>query len=267
MLQLLDFDGRRPFSHALFGSAAVIDDCRPDLSRKLDRSNFVDTAFAASAFLETADFSRGASWVKQFFQMLTFRCAVVGLDRASIGYRVLLIFELCRNLVRFPLNFFEVSACRRFIDYFPSLLESSQFSTIHALSVIRRKDQRFRRSNSMRIYKIKACAVGLRRTICRSATRFSMKIDAAIRLRDKVLLILSEHLDQKRLGRGRSHQGVRGRDASAARPCCFPIRLDDAVMDTKEAWAANCARDTSATSGAGRSTTNIKRASSACCAI
>jgi hypothetical protein len=63
------------------------------------------------------------------------------------------------------------------------------------------------------------------------------EIDAAIRLRDKVMLILSEHSIKsdwvedevtKAFEEERKRSGV----------VLFPIRLDDAVMDTNEAWAA-----------------------------
>jgi TIR domain len=63
------------------------------------------------------------------------------------------------------------------------------------------------------------------------------EIDAAIRLRDKVKLILSEHSIKsdwvedevtKAFEEERKRSGV----------VLFPIRLDDAVMDTNEAWAA-----------------------------
>ena len=63
------------------------------------------------------------------------------------------------------------------------------------------------------------------------------EIDAAIRLRDKVVLILSEHSilsgwveDEvtKAFEEERKHN----------KTVLFPIRLDDAVMDTNEAWAA-----------------------------
>ena len=42
-------------------------------------------------------------------------------------------------------------------------------------------------------YKTRACAAGLRRTICRSAKEYLRGSMSAIRVRDKVLLILSEH--------------------------------------------------------------------------
>jgi TIR domain len=63
------------------------------------------------------------------------------------------------------------------------------------------------------------------------------EIDLAIRLRDRVLLILSEHSIasdwvEDEVTRAFEEERKRGQTV------LFPIRLDDAVMDTDEAWAA-----------------------------
>jgi uncharacterized protein YjbI with pentapeptide repeats len=63
------------------------------------------------------------------------------------------------------------------------------------------------------------------------------EIDAAIRLRDKVLLILSENSIKSdwvedEVTKAFEEERKRGHTV------LFPIRLDDAVMDTNEAWAA-----------------------------
>ena len=62
-------------------------------------------------------------------------------------------------------------------------------------------------------------------------------VDAAIRLRDRVLLILSEHSInsdwvEDEVTAGFEEERKRGEEV------LFPIRLDDAVMKTTEAWAA-----------------------------
>ena len=62
------------------------------------------------------------------------------------------------------------------------------------------------------------------------------EIDAAIRLRDKVLLILSEHSIKSdwvedEVTKSFTEERRRGHNV------LFPVRLDDAVMDTDEAWA------------------------------
>jgi uncharacterized protein YjbI with pentapeptide repeats len=63
------------------------------------------------------------------------------------------------------------------------------------------------------------------------------EIDSAIRLRDKVLLVLSTHSIQSdwvedEVTKAFEEERKRGQTV------LFPIRLDDAVMDTNEAWAA-----------------------------
>jgi hypothetical protein len=62
------------------------------------------------------------------------------------------------------------------------------------------------------------------------------EIDSAIRLRDKVLLILSEHSIKSdwvedEVSKGFAEERKRGEIV------LFPVRLDDAVMDTSEPWA------------------------------
>jgi uncharacterized protein YjbI with pentapeptide repeats len=62
------------------------------------------------------------------------------------------------------------------------------------------------------------------------------EIDTAIRLRDKVLLILSEHSIKSdwvedEVSKAFAEERKRGQTL------LFPVRLDDAVMDTREAWA------------------------------
>jgi uncharacterized protein YjbI with pentapeptide repeats len=63
------------------------------------------------------------------------------------------------------------------------------------------------------------------------------EIDAAIRLRDKVLLILSEHS----IGSDWVENEVKTayeEERRRKQTMLFPVRLDDAVMGTKEPWAA-----------------------------
>jgi hypothetical protein len=68
------------------------------------------------------------------------------------------------------------------------------------------------------------------------------EIDAAIRLRDKVLLILSEHSigsDWVEDEVNTAYEEERRRKQTML----FPVRLDDTVMETREAWAAKLRRD------------------------
>jgi uncharacterized protein YjbI with pentapeptide repeats len=68
------------------------------------------------------------------------------------------------------------------------------------------------------------------------------EIDAAIRLRDKVLLILSEHS----IGSDWVEDEVKTayeEERRRKQTMLFPVRLDDAVMETREAWAAKLRSD------------------------
>jgi TIR domain len=61
-------------------------------------------------------------------------------------------------------------------------------------------------------------------------------IDEAIRLRDKVLLILSEHSIKSYWVEDEVEKGF-AEERKRGDTVLFPVRLDDAVMDTSEAWA------------------------------
>jgi hypothetical protein len=61
-------------------------------------------------------------------------------------------------------------------------------------------------------------------------------IDEAIRLRDKVLLILSEHSVASDWVEEEVTRAL-GEERSRKTTVLFPIRVDDAVLNTREAWA------------------------------
>jgi TIR domain-containing protein/pentapeptide repeat protein len=63
------------------------------------------------------------------------------------------------------------------------------------------------------------------------------EIDSAIRLRDKLLLILSEHSIRSDWVEDEVTKAFE-EERKRGQAVLFPIRLDDAVMDTDEAWAA-----------------------------
>jgi uncharacterized protein YjbI with pentapeptide repeats len=63
------------------------------------------------------------------------------------------------------------------------------------------------------------------------------EIDAAIRLRDKVLLILSEHSIKSNWVEDEVTKAFE-EERSRNQTVLFPIRLDDAVMNSDEAWAS-----------------------------
>jgi hypothetical protein len=60
-------------------------------------------------------------------------------------------------------------------------------------------------------------------------------IDEAIRLRDKVLLILSEHSIKSGWVEDEVSKAF-AEERKRSQTVLFPVRLDEAVMDTNEAW-------------------------------
>jgi uncharacterized protein YjbI with pentapeptide repeats len=71
--------------------------------------------------------------------------------------------------------------------------------------------------------------------------KFRDRIDESIRLHDKLLIVLSEHSIASAWVR-REVEAAFEREDRQKSTVLFPIRLDDAVMETKEAWAADIRR-------------------------
>ena len=67
------------------------------------------------------------------------------------------------------------------------------------------------------------------------------RIDEAIRINDKLLLILSEHSIESSWVEKEVETAFE-RERQQNRPVLFPIRLDDTVMKTPQAWAADIRR-------------------------
>ncbi len=70
---------------------------------------------------------------------------------------------------------------------------------------------------------------------------YHQRIDESIRLYDKLILILSEYAVQSAWVE-REVVAAREKEDHAQHPVLFPLRLDDAVMDTTRAWAADVRR-------------------------
>jgi hypothetical protein len=70
---------------------------------------------------------------------------------------------------------------------------------------------------------------------------FRQRIDESIRVHDKLLVILSEHSVESPWVRDEVEAALE-RERIENRLVLFPIRLDDAVMKTKQAWAASIRR-------------------------
>jgi hypothetical protein len=122
-----------------------------------------------------------------------------------------------------------------FIDYLPSLLNQAiqHYSCFISYSF---KDQEF----ADRLY-ADLQNKGVRCWFASHDLRIGKKIldavDAAIRLRDRVLLILSEHSINSDWVEDEVTAGFE-EERKRKEEVLFPIRLDDSVMETGEAWAA-----------------------------
>jgi hypothetical protein len=71
--------------------------------------------------------------------------------------------------------------------------------------------------------------------------RFRQRIDDAIRLHDKLLIVLSQNSVRSAWVREEVESCLE-REQRENRTVLFPIRLDDAVMVATEAWAASIRR-------------------------
>jgi hypothetical protein len=120
------------------------------------------------------------------------------------------------------------------IDYLPSLLNQpiQFYSCFISYSS---KDQRF----AERVH-ADLQAKGVRCWFAPHDMPIGAKIldtlDEAIRLRDKVLLILSEYAIASDWVEGEVTRAL-DEERERKRPLLFPIRIDNAVLETKEAWA------------------------------
>lgn len=70
---------------------------------------------------------------------------------------------------------------------------------------------------------------------------FRMRIDEAIRIYDKLLLILTEN-SVRSAWVEKEVEAAFEKERRQGRTVLFPIRLDDAVMETEQAWAADIRR-------------------------
>jgi hypothetical protein len=134
-----------------------------------------------------------------------------------------------------PLAFLRgVGLPERMIEYLPSLLEQA-FQLYSCFISYSSKDQAFAERLHADLQN-----KGVRCWFAPHDMPIGAKIidaiDKAIRLRDKVLLVLSEGAIASDWVEG---EVTRALDEERERKqlVLFPIRLDDAVMETKEAWA------------------------------
>ena len=161
---------------------------------------------------------------------------VIGLDTckhvgpSSIDHRTL---EKSPNL---PLAFLRgVGLPDRLIDYLPSLLNQPiQFYSCFISYSVKDQDMAERLHADLQNKGVRCWFAPHDLPI---GAKILDGIDEAIRLRDKVLLILSEHSIKSDWVEDEVTTAFE-EERKRGQPMLFPIRLDDTVMDTDEAWAA-----------------------------
>jgi len=125
------------------------------------------------------------------------------------------------------------------LEYLPSLLRTpiQFYSCFISYST---RDQDF----ADRLYadlQIKGVRCWFAREDLKIGDRFRQRIDEAIRLHDKLLLILSRHSVWSDWVREEVESCLE-REGRERRSLLFPIRLDDTIMGAEEAWAASIRR-------------------------
>jgi uncharacterized protein YjbI with pentapeptide repeats len=194
---------------------------------------YLNQSVLRRTYLRGANLSQTGLWATAFLDVnLSW---VVGLETCEHLGPSYIDFRTLQNSGPLPLAFLRgVGLPEMLIDYLPSLLNQAiqHFSCFISYST---KDQDF--------------ADRLHADLQNSAVRCWFaphdmpiggkildEIDAAIRVRDKVLLILSEHAIQSdwvedEVTKAFEEERKRGQIV------LFPIRLDDDVMETDKAWA------------------------------
>ena len=76
----------------------------------------------------------------------------------------------------------------------------------------------------------------------KTGDRFRDRIDESIRVHDKLLLVLSEHSVKSAWVRTEVEAAFEREHRQDASNVLFPVRLDEAVMDATQAWAADIRR-------------------------
>lgn len=126
-----------------------------------------------------------------------------------------------------------------FLEYVPSLLSKpiQFYSCFISYSTI---DQDF----ADRLYadlQIKGIRCWFAREDLKIGDRFRQRIDEAIRLHDKLLVILSANSVRSDWVREEVESCLE-RERREKQNLLFPVRLDDTIMDAREAWAASIRR-------------------------
>lgn len=200
---------------------------------KLNNAELMGTIFRGTN-LRGADFS-GAILVDTIFSDVDLS-SVVGLEDCDHWGPSVVDTRTFQKSGRLPLSFLRgIGLPDAFIEYLPSLIGEAiqRYSCFISYSAIDRTfvERLFSdlQNNAIRCwYAPHDMPIG---------GKILDEIDAAIRLRDKLLVVLSEQSlksdwVEDEVTRAFEEERKRGQTV------LFPIRLDDAVMDSNEAWAA-----------------------------
>jgi uncharacterized protein YjbI with pentapeptide repeats len=191
--------------------------------------------------------------------------SVIGLETCQHEGLSIIDHRTLERSKQLPLPFLRgVGLPDSFIEYLPTLLNKAieSYSCFISYST---KDEEF----AERLYadlQNKGVRCWFAPHDLRIGDKILDKIDAAIRLRDKVLLILSEHSIRSDWVEDEVTAGFE-EERKRGQAVLFPVRLDETVMKTNEAWAVKLRAVLSVTSSTGKITTPTKRVLSACCAI
>jgi hypothetical protein len=168
---------------------------------------------------------------------------VVGLDKVKhLGPSTIGINTIYRSGGKIPGIFLRGAGVPdNFIEYMKSLAGTpTAFEYYSSFISYSTKDQKFADLLHSQLQS-KGARVWLATEDLKIGDRFRAKIDEAIRLYDKLLLVLSRDSVKSPWVEAEVEAAFE-KERKQKRTVLFPIRLDDAVMEADEAWAADIRR-------------------------
>jgi uncharacterized protein YjbI with pentapeptide repeats len=161
---------------------------------------------------------------------------VIGLDTCKHWGPSFIDFTTLEKSPNLPLAFLRgVGLPDRLIDYLPSLINQPlQFYSCFISYSVKDQDMAERLHADLQNKGVRCWFAPHDLPI---GAKILDGIDEAIRLRDKVLLILSKHSIKSDWVEDEVTTAFE-EERKRGQPMLFPVHLDDAVMETEEAWAA-----------------------------
>jgi hypothetical protein len=235
-------------AYANLGDANLI---RVDLSHaKLTNAN-LSYANLRGANLSSVDLSNAnltlanltgtnLSYTQLYFSIFgaTNLIGVIGLETCHHRGPSIIDHETLQKSGRLPLPFLRgIGLPDRLIDYLPSLMgEAIQYYSCFISYSMKDQDFADRIHSDLQNHGVRCWFAPHDLKI---GDHLLDEPDAAIRVRDKVLLILSENSIGSSWVKKEVTAAFDEEDRrKPKRPVLFPVRIDDAVMETNEAWAA-----------------------------